>query len=209
MEIYINKIHYPINNLGAGTRLGIWFQGCPIRCPGCVNRDTWEAGEEYRLDYEEFIRALLSFENLDSADGVTITGGEPFAQPRALLELAGFLRKRIKGDILVYSGYAYDELKKKYPDILKSIDVLISEPFIESAGDRLLWRGSDNQKIWLLSKKASAVYGRGIDRAEWKGRRMQFSIVGDSLYMIGIPGRGDMEKLYEVMKKRGIDFEHA
>jgi len=208
MDIYINKIHYPVNNLGAGTRLGIWFQGCPIRCPGCVNPDTWEAAEEYRLDYAEFINTLVNFENLQAADGVTITGGEPFAQPEALFELTRFLRNFIKGDILVYSGYAYKELKKKHAGILKAIDVLISEPFIESAGDRLLWRGSDNQKIRLLSKRAAAVYGRGIDRAEWKGRRMQFSLVGDCLYMIGIPGRGDMEKLYEYMKMRGIDCEH-
>ncbi|HOD39850.1 MAG TPA: 4Fe-4S cluster-binding domain-containing protein, partial [Candidatus Wallbacteria bacterium] len=95
MDIYINKIHYPVNNLGAGTRLGIWFQGCPIRCPGCVNPDTWEAAEEYRLDYTEFINTLVNFENLQAADGVTITGGEPFAQPEALFELTRFLRNFI------------------------------------------------------------------------------------------------------------------
>ncbi|MCT5046402.1 radical SAM protein, partial [Pseudomonas aeruginosa] len=27
--------------MGTGRRLGIWFQGCSIRCPGCISADTW------------------------------------------------------------------------------------------------------------------------------------------------------------------------
>lgn len=41
--------------------------------------------------------------------GVTITGGEPFQQPQALLELVRELSPH-HGDILVYSGYRLAEL---------------------------------------------------------------------------------------------------
>lgn len=202
-EIHINKIHYPVKNLGAGTRLGIWFQGCPIRCKGCINPDTWDTGGAHRLAFAAFIKTLESFGG-ENIDGVTISGGEPFAQPGALYELAVFFRKITAGDILVYSGYTYGRLRTKFPDILSVIDVLVSGPFIESRTDRLIWRGSDNQKITLLSEKARKIYPASIDRTEWGPRRMQFSIIGDSVYMVGIPARGDLEKLYAKMKEKGI-----
>lgn len=203
-EIYINKIHYPVKNLGAGTRLGIWFQGCPIRCRGCINPDTWETGNGHKLAFADLAKTLQNFRS-EKIDGVTISGGEPFAQPEALHELAFFLRTITAGDILVYSGYTLGRLRSKFPGILKAVDVIISGPFIESLNDRLIWRGSDNQKITLLSEKAKEIYPASIDRTRWGPRSMQFSIIGESVYMVGIPGRGDLEKLYRKMKEKGID----
>lgn len=54
MEIAINKIHFPVSTLGFGQRLGIWFQGCSIRCPGCISRDTWEGGESYLTNLDQY-----------------------------------------------------------------------------------------------------------------------------------------------------------
>ncbi|MBW6186918.1 4Fe-4S cluster-binding domain-containing protein, partial [Pseudomonas aeruginosa] len=36
----------PERTLAVGNilRLGIWFQGCSIRCPGCISADTWGPG---------------------------------------------------------------------------------------------------------------------------------------------------------------------
>jgi anaerobic ribonucleoside-triphosphate reductase activating protein len=207
-EIYINKIHYPVKNLGAGTRLGIWFQGCPIRCKGCINPDTWDTGAGHKLAFSEFIKTLESFRD-EKIDGITISGGEPFAQPGALYDLCVFLRTITPGDILVYSGYTYSRLSSKYRGILKVIDVLVSGPYIESKTDRLIWRGSDNQKITLLSEKAKKIYPASIDRTEWGARSMQFSIIGDSVYMVGIPARGDLDKLYRKMKEKGISCSRS
>jgi len=33
--IAISRAHFPISTLGPGLRLGVWMQGCSIRCKGC------------------------------------------------------------------------------------------------------------------------------------------------------------------------------
>lgn len=207
MDIFINKIHYPVKELGMGRkRLGIWFQGCPIHCAGCINKDTWPLAEEKKIPLYELKKILMKFKSKEVC-GVTITGGEPFYQPEALSELVLFLKEVTAGDIFVYSGYSYNVIKEKYYDILKNIDVLVSEPFKEEESDKLIWRGSDNQKIWLLSEKARKIYPLNINEIEYTTRKMQYSIVGDELYMIGIPARTDLDKFYELLKERGLNCE--
>ena len=207
MDIYINKIHYPVKELGMGQkRLGIWFQGCPIHCNGCINKDTWPLAEDKKIPLDDLKNILMKFKAKEVC-GVTITGGEPFYQPEALSELVLFLKEITDGDIFVYSGYSYNVIKKKYAGILKNIDVLVSEPFKEEESDKLIWRGSDNQKIWLLSEKAKKIYPANINEIEYTGRKMQYSIVGDELYMIGIPARTDLDKFYKLLKERGLNCE--
>ena len=45
MMLYLSRIHFPVTTLGPGRRIGIWFQGCSIRCKGCVSADTWGTGK--------------------------------------------------------------------------------------------------------------------------------------------------------------------
>jgi len=203
MEVFINKIHYPVKCLGNGVRLGIWFQGCTIHCQGCINPDTWEFKAERRIVVSEFLKFLDKYRE-HKVDGVTITGGEPFDQPTALLEILKYLPRLTQGDIFVYSGYKFAYLKKRFQDVLKHIDVLVSEPYVEAEGDELIWRGSDNQKIHLLSEKAKEIYPKEINKMKFEGRRMQFSVVGNDVYMIGIPARSDLDRLYEIMRERGL-----
>jgi anaerobic ribonucleoside-triphosphate reductase activating protein len=40
-RIGLNRVHFPVTALGPGRRIGIWLQGCLIRCPGCMSLDTW------------------------------------------------------------------------------------------------------------------------------------------------------------------------
>jgi mannitol 2-dehydrogenase len=53
-------------------------------------------------------------------DGFTLTGGDPFMQPDALLELLPILQA-VSEDILVYTGFSYEELRERYPAILAKI----------------------------------------------------------------------------------------
>jgi anaerobic ribonucleoside-triphosphate reductase activating protein len=41
MKLALSPIHYPVRSLGPGAQAGIWFQGCSIRCRGCISSDTW------------------------------------------------------------------------------------------------------------------------------------------------------------------------
>lgn len=209
MKILISKIHYPVKNLGiGGRRLGIWLQGCTIHCCGCINKDTWPFDSVHEIEIKALAARLAIFKN-KRLDGVTISGGEPFDQPAALAELIPRLKKITDGDILVYSGYEYRYLKLKYPEILKEIDVLVSGPFIETEPCRLIWRGSDNQRIHLLSGSARRIYPKNINKIEYSNRVMQFSVIGDEIFMIGIPARNDIQKLYELLKEKGVYCKSA
>src|SRR5215831_1013285 len=91
MRISISRIHFPVSTLGPGQRIGIWFQGCSIRCPGCISMDTWAEGRGITT-VEEVINSIIPW--LSKADGITISGGEPFDQPDALLELTARIRSK-------------------------------------------------------------------------------------------------------------------
>lgn len=175
------------------------MQGCWIRCPGCISKDTWDSDPEFQIEIEELLANCDEW--LHRCDGVTISGGEPFDQPQALRQLITHIRGRISGDVLVYSGYSHKKLFERFPEVLSSIDMLISEPYVESAGDSLLLRGSDNQRIVLLTALARRRYPADIDRRLWDGqRRLDIVIAGEEVWMAGIPRAGEMPRLKEKLK---------
>ena len=79
-------------------------------------------------------------------DGFTLTGGDPLFQFDACMKLIQEL-KTISPDILVYTGYTFDELVGKD---LTGISVLIDGPYLQERNNGCFLRGSDNQNILIL-----------------------------------------------------------
>ena len=102
--IALSRIHFPVTALGPGRRIGIWFQGCSIRCPGCISMDTWAQGRG-STTVDKVADAISQWST--TADGITISGGEPFDQPDALFELLARIRSQTEADILVFTGYPW------------------------------------------------------------------------------------------------------
>lgn len=133
---------------GPGFRYVIFTQGCKKRCFMCHNAETQplDGGYEEKLD-----NLVLDWQNNPLLQGITISGGEPFLQPEAVL----YLMKKAKEtnlDVLVYSGYYIEDLRRfnnKYVDeIFKVADYLIDGEFEFTNKDlNLLFRGSSNQRI--------------------------------------------------------------
>ena len=73
---------------GPGVRLAIFFQGCLHHCKGCQNPGSWPMYGGEKMD-TEFIKKLMVSDSLLS--GITLSGGEPFLQPMAALELAQYV----------------------------------------------------------------------------------------------------------------------
>lgn len=189
MNMQLSRIHFPVTTLGYGKRLCIWTQGCHLRCPGCINRDTWHPDMGFVMTVPELFRACSRC--FAHADGFTITGGEPFEQPEALVELLTLLRASHGGDILVFSGFERDRLLDHPVVAAGLVDVLISGPYLGSSGQTLTLRGSDNQRIDLLTSLARARYPEDIDQRPWaKPRRLDLFPAGDGLFMAGIPEPG-------------------
>jgi anaerobic ribonucleoside-triphosphate reductase activating protein len=209
VKIAVNKAHFPVTVLGPGRRIGIWVQGCKIRCKGCVSQDTWEPDP----GRETTVARLLAWCRKTSEgifDGVTISGGEPFDQPRALAALIdGLIAWRDSAgtdfDILCYSGYPLATLQKRHAPLLARLDAIIPEPFVESLPLKHLWRGSANQSLVPLSARGRARYAPFVEAtADTFGKRIQAGVDGQRIWFVGIPARGDMAALEASCAARGI-----
>lgn len=65
---------------GPGVRFVVFLQGCPLRCRYCHNPDTWELRDGRSVTSDEVVKKIVSCRNFLSG-GVTLSGGEPLAQP--------------------------------------------------------------------------------------------------------------------------------
>lgn len=157
----IARILYPVTVLGPGKRIGIWVAGCNKRCKGCANPELWDKEAYPNMSIEDLKKVLEELYNKAQGkiDGVTISGGEPFLQSEELEELVAFLRERTR-DILVYSGYKYEELKKDIHSaaVLKEITVLVDGEYVEAKNKGEVLRGSENQNIHFLGKDININY---------------------------------------------------
>ncbi len=204
----INRLHFPVTSLGYGRRAAVWFQGCSIRCPGCVSRDTWTAEPHHVVPVVEVLSWLLP--RLAQADGLTLSGGEPFDQPEALRTLLQSVRANFSGDILVYTGHAWSGIERDHPWLRAdgSADVVISEPYLAGAPSKLIWRGSDNQRVRLLTPLGHERYGDTVDQQPWPETRTLDVCVGENeIWMAGIPRPGDLARLQRQLRRHGFASE--
>ena len=194
--IRLSRIHFPVTTLGPGLRVGIWFQGCSIRCQGCISMDTW-AEHGSLICISEIVELLRGYD----ADGVTISGGEPFDQTEGLLELLQALRVHFPAwDVLVFSGYPAEHLPHLSLDL---IDALISDPFQLDLPQTLALRGSDNQRLHLLTSRGEARFG-SYDRPRTPlDDAMDLTIDAGTVWMAGIPRRGDLQRLQGLLEAQG------
>lgn len=134
---------------GDGWRSVIFFSGCPHRCKGCHNPETWDPKSGEIVSVDEIMHKILH--NHSFIEGVTLSGGEPF-QERHTWELISLI-DRIKSEGLTlwcYTGYLFEDLKEHelFSVLLGQIDVLIDGPYIEELfNPELRFRGSSNQRI--------------------------------------------------------------
>jgi len=67
---------------GPGFRFSCFVQGCPHHCPGCHNPESHDPNGGREMTVEEVAEQLLGN---PLTDGLTLSGGEPFAQPEDCL----------------------------------------------------------------------------------------------------------------------------
>ena len=79
-----SKLTYDSIVDGPGIRMVIWTQGCPHHCPGCHNPQTHSVTGGFQENTSVIIQAI---HDAQLQTGLTLSGGEPFDQPIALLEI--------------------------------------------------------------------------------------------------------------------------
>ena len=140
---------------GQGVCVSFWVQGCPHKCKGCHNPETWDfyGGKEIPVDIKgQIIKAIC-------ANGITrnfsVLGGEPLCSENLELteEIIADIRIAFPSiKIFLWTGYTIEELKNQnnnyIKNILNNIDVLIDGKYIQEKRDITLdLRGSANQRI--------------------------------------------------------------
>jgi len=136
---------------GPGSRCVVFFQGCARGCPGCFNPSTHPLGPNTPMTVEEVLLRVPR-----GSSGLTISGGEPFLQPRGLGALLGAARRALGLPSIVYTGYTLDEIEadRAMAGLLPMIDLLVAGPYERDFPERTsLASGSTNQVFHFLSSR--------------------------------------------------------
>lgn len=144
---------------GPGFRFVIFCQGCPHGCKACHNPDTHAFKENKLIGVDELFESIMKPR---LGKGVTFSGGEPFCQAAPFAKLGEKLKA--EGiDILIFTGYEYEELIKmaKYNEsimrLIKTADYIVDGKYKEELRDlSLKFRGSSNQRIIDVKKTLEA-----------------------------------------------------
>ena len=142
---------------GPGFRYVLFVQGCPHRCPGCHNPESHDPEGGTEMTVAEVFSQIMENPHLR---GVTFSGGEPFEQVPALLQLGRLIREAGLS-LMSYSGYTLEELQARHdPDtdeLLDMLDILVDGRYVESLRNlTLIYRGSENQRVIDMNKSRAA-----------------------------------------------------
>lgn len=137
-----------------GTSVTFFTQGCPHRCEGCHNPETWdfEGGEEVTHD------TILEVIEAITANGLhrnlCIMGGEPLCPENQFLTnlIINSVKEKLPDTkIYLWTGYCLEDLdmsNNRVKSILEQVDCLIDGPYDKTKRDvSLFMRGSSNQRI--------------------------------------------------------------
>ena len=178
-----------ITTLGPGNRFVLWTQGCMKKCPGCISPESRSLAGGRLIPVDQIAKRIIT--NLES-DGITISGGEPFLQARALCAMIDLIKCERDIGVIVYTGYTLIELRSsEAPDysseFLKRIDLLIDGPYLQELNDDRSLRGSSNQSIIPLTDRyKNAVHMYGVEGQ----RKTEIRGTPTGIFVAGIPAKG-------------------
>ena len=80
MKLRFSKIKDNDIANGLGITMSFWTQGCPHRCKGCFNKETWDynGGKEFTKDNLDYILTNINKNNIKR--DLSILGGEPLCE---------------------------------------------------------------------------------------------------------------------------------
>jgi anaerobic ribonucleoside-triphosphate reductase activating protein len=162
---------------GPGIRAVLWVQGCPRRCEGCFNEEFQPFSPATFVTVDELAETIRAIPGID---GVTFSGGEPFAQAGPLADLGERLR-RDGLTIVTYTGYTATELAggddPAWPALLAVTDLLITGPYVAALAQPDPLKGSSNQQAIPLGLKIALSRREQLPRHA--AGRTEFTVAPD------------------------------
>jgi anaerobic ribonucleoside-triphosphate reductase activating protein len=170
---------------GPGKRFAVWFQGCPLRCPGCCNPEFLPFKGGQAKTTGEMAAWMARTQEESGIEGITLLGGEPFAHAAGSVALARIARQ-LGLTVMVFSGYVIEELQTRgEPEVAELIaltDILVDGPYERERPDtERRWIGSTNQRIHFLTS-------RYCFDDEWRKKNtLEIRVVGREITVNGFP----------------------
>ena len=133
---------------GPGARVSLFVSGCSLHCKGCFSPSSWnkEYGQQYTEQFQQ--QLLLDLDN-KWIDGLSILGGDPLEDYNydTVLNLCKLVKQKCpEKSIWLWTGRPQKKVSEM--SICQYVDVIVSEPYIESKKCDGRYFGSGNQKVW-------------------------------------------------------------
>jgi anaerobic ribonucleoside-triphosphate reductase activating protein len=123
----------------------------------------------------------------DGVEGITLLGGEPFAQAAGAADLARLVRASGLS-VMVFSGFTIEEIRSSpdpsYGALLEQTDLLVDGPYLrERPEPRRRWIGSANQRVHSLTGRYR------VDDPRWdRPNTLEIRLDGSVVTVNGFPG---------------------
>ena len=184
MKLNIFTTERNITTLGPFKRYGIWVQGCHRDCPGCIAKKSHDVKQGRLIE-----TGALSWDIIveKEIEGLTISGGEPFLQAPALVELIQKIKRFRDIGVIIYTGFLREELDELEggKELLSLTDLLIDGPYVQALDDGKSLRGSSNQGIHALTPR----YAHLLHLYGAEGRATEVFLHSDIIHTVGIPDK--------------------
>lgn len=133
---------------GPGERFVLWVQGCGLGCEGCWNPDTWSFAPRRMMSVDALLHEV---DQSRDVEGITLSGGEPFAQAEVLVPFVEGVRSRGLS-VLIFTGHELAELRSRGTTKLLSLaDIVVAGRYVLSRTVDLPLLASSNQRIHFIS----------------------------------------------------------
>lgn len=150
---------------GEGVGIALFVQGCHFHCKNCFNQETWDftGGKEFTGELRDKFMNLAARPYIKR---ISFLGGEPMADENytEVISIMNDLKNTFpEKQIWLYTGYEWDDLIDKHPEIISFVDVAVTGQYIDELKDvnnkETKWAGSTNQKVINVKEQRSS----GID----------------------------------------------
>ncbi len=174
---------------GPGLRLVVFLQGCNFNCLYCANPDTITLKGGTPTEIEEIVRMAVSQKSFfGKKGGVTISGGEPTLQAKALIPLFKKLKEENINICIDSNGSVFNN---DVAELLKYVDlVLLDVKHFNDEWHRKITNHENNRTLKM------AQYLRDNDIKMW-------------LRYVLVPGYSDQEEHIKALGEHFKDFTNV
>lgn len=119
--------------------VAIYCAGCSIRCPGCQNKQLWDASSGTQMSLDTVYTSVIEH---PLADALVFLGGEPTDQIEFVSSLCSKITNKKK---VLYTGREFETLPAT---LIDHLDMVVCGPYRQELHVNK-WPASSNQRVFI------------------------------------------------------------